>query len=141
MSSSDHKNVTGEEKEEKQGGFLYEDEDEDEEEEEEDDDDDEEEWVSTFVRLHSLHLRHQNNPVSPRFSIKKDDDDEDEDDESRLGGMTMSAGLMRMLGMEVSEEVEITLQRYPSIANSHFYSFVSGINSCRLGPTHYGWSG
>merc|ERR1711871_1014114 len=36
-----------------------------------------------------------------------DDDDEEwdsEDEDSTLGGMTMSAGLMRMLGMDVPDE-------------------------------------
>merc|ERR1712188_255270 len=37
-----------------------------------------------------------------------DEDDDDDDEDAALGGMTMSAGLMRMLGMDVPDEEEST---------------------------------
>ena len=48
-----------------------------------DEDDDDEEWDS---------------------DEDEEDSDEDEDEDGTLGGMTMSAGLMRMLGMDVPDE-------------------------------------
>ena len=73
---AEEKNGEFMEPQEKPGGVAYEEGD-------DDDDDDDEEWDS---------------------EDDEDDEEDDEDEDGTLGGMTMSAGLMRMLGMDVPDE-------------------------------------